>query len=410
MGRGNPMNALQIFYRDLTLKPQGIIVVIAAFLPIIAITAMGPAVPALIKYFAENPEARRLVPAMIGAPGLAMAIFAPFAGLLVDKFGRRRLLLASTLFYGVAGAAPFWLDDLDHIYYSRLALGVAEAGILTTVNTLIGDYWEDKGRKNWLFLQGILGPLISAFFSLIVGYASEMQWNGVFLVYLVAFPIWAAMLVWLFEPKKATASVPISDTVKPAKTPFPVASAVAIVATTFFSSMLYYVFIINGALIFAEVGVDSSAAYGKLIFIPSMFILVGAVLFRLLANKGSGLQIATFLFLLGGGLAAMGLATSVPMMIAALAVQQTAAGMAVPTLIAWAQSKYTFEHRGLGMGLWTTAFFLAQSQSPNMVHALNVYTGSMQGAFLTAGSVGVVAAVLVFIGAVVMRGGGRTAG
>ena len=400
------MNALQTFYRDLTLKPQGIIVVIAAFLPIIAITAMGPAVPALIKYFAEDPEARRLVPAMIGAPGLAMAIFAPFAGLMVDKFGRRRLLLASTLFYGVAGAAPFWLDNLDHIYYSRLALGVAEAGILTTVNTLIGDYWDDKGRKNWLFLQGILGPLISAIFSLIVGYAAEVQWNGVFLVYLVAFPIWAAMLVWLFEPKKdAEASgVPLADAIKPTKTPFPVAAAVAIVATTFFSSMLYYVFIINGALVFAEVGVDSSADYGKLIFIPSMFILVGAVFFRLLANKGSGLQIAAFLFLLGAGLAGMGLATSVPMMIAALVVQQTAAGMAVPTLISWAQSKYTFEHRGLGMGLWTTAFFLAQSQSPNMVHALNAYTGSMQGAFLTAGSVGVVVAVVVFVGSLIVKG------
>ena len=400
------MNALQTFYRDLTLKPQGIIVVIAAFLPIIAITAMGPAVPALIKYFAEDPEARRLVPAMIGAPGLAMAIFAPFAGLMVDKFGRRRLLLASTLFYGVAGAAPFWLDNLDHIYYSRLALGVAEAGILTTVNTLIGDYWDDKGRKNWLFLQGILGPLISAIFSLIVGYAAEVQWNGVFLVYLVAFPIWAAMLVWLFEPKKdAEASgEPLADAIKPTKTPFPVAAAVAIVATTFFSSMLYYVFIINGALVFAEVGVDSSADYGKLIFIPSMFILVGAVFFRLLANKGSGLQIAAFLFLLGAGLAGMGLATSVPMMIAALVVQQTAAGMAVPTLISWAQSKYTFEHRGLGMGLWTTAFFLAQSQSPNMVHALNAYTGSMQGAFLTAGSVGVVVAVVVFVGSLIVRG------
>ena len=402
------MNALQTFYRDLTLKPQGIIVVIAAFLPIIAITAMGPAVPALIKYFAEDPEARRLVPAMIGAPGLAMAIFAPFAGLMVDKFGRRRLLLASTLFYGVAGAAPFWLDNLDHIYYSRLALGVAEAGILTTVNTLIGDYWDDKGRKNWLFLQGILGPLISAIFSLIVGYAAEVQWNGVFLVYLVAFPIWAAMMIWLFEPKKEAAAeptgVPLTDTVKASKSPFPAAAAVTIVATTFFSSMLYYVFIINGALVFAEVGVNSSADYGKLIFIPSLFILAGAVLFRLMANKGSGLQIATFLFLLGAGLAGMGLATSVPTMIAALVVQQTAAGMAVPTLISWAQSKYTFEHRGLGMGLWTTAFFLAQSQSPNMVHALNAYTGSMQGAFLTAGSVGVAVAVLVFGGSLMMRG------
>ena len=408
------MNALQTFYRDLTLKPQGIIVVIAAFLPIIAITAMGPAVPALIKYFAEDPEARRLVPAMIGAPGLAMAIFAPFAGLMVDKFGRRRLLLASTLFYGVAGSAPFWLDNLDHIYYSRLALGVAEAGILTTVNTLIGDYWDDKGRKNWLFLQGLLGPLISAIFSLIVGYAAEVQWNGVFLVYLVAFPIWAAMVIWLFEPKKAEAkeAADAAQSVEAdagPRTPFPVAAAVITVATTFFSSMLYYVFIINGALVFAEVGVDSSADYGKLIFIPSMFILAGAVLFRLLANKGSGIQIGTFLLLLGGGLAGMGLATSVPMMLASLVVQQTAAGMAVPALIAWTQSKYTYQHRGLGMGLWTTAFFLAQSQSPNMVHALNNYTGSMQGAFLTAGSVGAAVAVVILLGAVLMKSGRSSA-
>lgn len=61
------MNAPMNFYRDLPLKPQGIIVVIAAFLPIIAITAMGPAVPALLEYFAANPDARRLASAMIGA-------------------------------------------------------------------------------------------------------------------------------------------------------------------------------------------------------------------------------------------------------------------------------------------------------------------------------------------------------
>ncbi len=385
------MNAVSTFFRELTLKPQGVLIVITAFLPIIAITAMGPAVPALIEYFASNPNARAQVPAMIGAPGLAMAIFAPFAGLFVDKFGRRRLLLASTLFYGVAGSAPFWLDNLDHIYYSRLALGVAEAGILTTVNTLIGDYWDDKGRKNWLFLQGILGPLISGIFSIIVGYASEVQWNGVFLVYLVAFPIWAAMLIWLFEPTKQTpvaaADTPTETT---AKTPFPVTAAAVLVATTFLTSMLYYVFIINGALVFAEVGVTSSAEYGKLIFIPSLFILAGAVLFRLTAHWHSALQIGLFLLLLGGGLAGIGLANNVPMMIAGLIVQQTAAGMAVPTLIAWTQSKYNFEHRGLGMGLWTCAFFLAQSQSPRMVHALNDYTGSMQGAFLTAGCVGAV--------------------
>jgi MFS family permease len=387
------MNAFTRFWRDLTLKPQGIIIVIAAFLPIIAIVAMGPAVPSIIKHFANDPNARGAVPAMIGAPGLAMALIAPFAGWLVDKFGRRQLLLFSTLLYGFAGSAPYWLDNLDQIYYSRLLLGVSEAGILTTVNTLIGDYWDDKGRKNWLFLQGLLGPFISGFVALIVGYTAQLQWNGVFLVYLIAFPIWAAMLVWLFEPKKSKEQEAAILSAAPA-TAFPWAPAALIAAVTLLFSMLYYVFIINGALVFAEVGVTDSRTYAGLLFVPQLFILVGSVVFRVLANRGHSLQLGTALLLLGGGLAGIGLATSVPMMVAALIVQQTGAGMTVPTLISWVQSKFGFEHRGRAMGLWTAAFFLAQSQSPRLVHALDATLGSMQAAFMWAGIAGLVGAIV----------------
>ncbi len=306
------MNRVTQFFRDLTLRPQGMTLVIAAFLPIIAIVAMGPAVPSMIQHFADDPEARAKVPAMIGAPGLAMALLAPFAGLLTDRFGRRPLLLICTGLYGFFGAAPLFLNDLDHIYWSRLLLGVSEAGILTVVNTLIGDYWDDKGRKNWLFLQGLVGPFLAGFVALIVGYATQVQWNGVFFVYLVAFPIWAAMFVWLFEPKRqepaadATPSAPTAA----AKSPFPWASAVLIVTVTFFASLLYYVFIINGALVFKEVGVTEPQRYAALIFVPQLFILAGAGIFRLLANRSHALQLGTFLGLLGLGLGGMGLATS----------------------------------------------------------------------------------------------------
>ena len=106
--------------------------------------------------------------------------------------------------------------------------------------------------------------------------------------------------------------------------------------------------------------------------------------------------IGTFLLLLGAGLAGMGVATTATAMALALVIQQTAAGMTVPSLISWAQTKFNFEHRGLGMGVWTAAFFLAQSQSPRLVHMIDAQTGSMQGAFLIAGLVGLGAAVLMF--------------
>lgn len=389
------MNAIRAYFRELSLKPQGVTIVIAAFLPIIAIVAMGPAVPTMIGHFAQDPEARRDVPAMIGAPGLAMAILAPFAGMLVDRFGRRRLLLLCTAMYGVFGSAPLLLDNLDQIYVSRLLLGVAEAGILTVVNTLIGDYWDDHGRKNWLFLQGLLGPFIAGIVALIVGFASHLQWNGVFYVYLVAFPIWAAMLVWIFEPAKAETAKPAEPS--SAKGPFPWGPAIMMAATTLFASLLYYVFIINGSLAFAEVGVTEPERYASLIFVPQLFILAGAGLFRLLANRNHTLQLGVFFVLMGSGLTGIGLSHTAMAMAAALCVQQTAAGMAVPALVAWAQTKFDFVHRGAGMGLWTSAFFLGQSQSPRLVHVIDTATGSMQGAFLTAGLVGLAAAAVPLV-------------
>lgn len=392
------MNRVVQFFRDLTLRPQGVTIVIAAFLPIIAIVAMGPAVPAMIAHFANDPDARAKVPAMIGAPGLAMAFLAPFAGLLADRFGRRQLLLVCTALYGVFGAAPLFLNDLDHIYTSRLLLGVSEAGILTVVNTLIGDYWDDQGRKNWLFLQGILGPFLAGIVALIVGYATQLQWNGVFFVYLVAFPIWAAMFVWLFEPAKRNDASAVATAPKAApKTIFPYASAAAVVAVTFFTSMLYYVFIINGSLAFEEVGVTDPRRYAELIFIPQLFILVGAVLFKLQSNRSYSFQIAVVLCLLGLGLGGVGLATTPMAMAGALLIQQTAAGMTVPTLAAWTQTKFDFNHRGTGMGLWTAAFFLGQSQSPRLVHMIDVQTGSMQGAFQTAGIVALGGAAIALL-------------
>ncbi|MEO7384356.1 MAG: MFS transporter, partial [Novosphingobium sp.] len=118
------MNAIAGYFRQLTLRPQGITVVIAAFLPIIAIVSMFPVVPTLIAHFASDPDAKVKVPLMVAAPGLAIAILAPFAGYFVDRFGRRTLLLWCTFFYGVFGCAPLVLENLNAIFASRLLLGV----------------------------------------------------------------------------------------------------------------------------------------------------------------------------------------------------------------------------------------------------------------------------------------------
>ncbi|HBT4191180.1 TPA: MFS transporter, partial [Klebsiella variicola] len=76
---------------------QGIIIALTAFLPILAIVSLAPAVPTLIQHFAGVPYVETLVPLMLTAPGLVIAIAGPCTGWLADRFGRRKLLLSATL-------------------------------------------------------------------------------------------------------------------------------------------------------------------------------------------------------------------------------------------------------------------------------------------------------------------------
>ena len=378
---------------------QGLTVIIAGFLPLLAIVSMFPAVPAMIRHFSADPAASWKVPAMVSAPGLSIAIVALFVGVLVDRYGRRPLLLVATLLYGVFGAVPFLLESLDQIYVSRLLLGCTEAVILTVLNTLIADYWDGAGRRNWLTLQGLVGPALSSGMIFFAGNLAAWRWNGIFLLYLVAFPIFLAMLRYMYEPRSHAHAPSAADDAGRATPAALVPTMLLVGGVTLFSSALYYVFIINGGLVWQELGISDPKSIGQITALPTLFILVGAAIFWQMGRMGvsARTQVAAFLAVLGTGLAVIGLASDWRMMVLGTAIQQTGAGMGVPTLIAFAQSRFAPQHRGRGMGVWTACFFFGQFSSPLLVSLVRSAAGTMQAAFLTAGIVGVVGAALVWL-------------
>jgi MFS family permease len=409
------MRSLRGLLRRLTLVPQGVIIVMSGFLPIFAIVSMFPALPSIIDHFHDNPHARELVPLMVSAPGLAIAIMAPFAGILLDKFGRIPLLVWATFLYGFFGIAPFFLDSLPLMFATRLLLGVCEGAIITAVNTLIGDYWEDEGRRDWLFLQGIAGPVLGAGVILIAGPATELRWNGTFLIYAIAFIVFLAMKLFLFEPRKADKAAVTASVAEAGPPPigfppaFPAKPMLLVGTVTLLASALYYFFIISGSLVFRELGITAPSRISELSAVPSLFVILGAVIFRLLGRKSNTVQLGSLFLVLGAGVLGMGLAQTVPVLVASLVVQQIGAGMTVPSLIAWAQTKLPFEHRGRGMGIWTTCFFLGQFSSPWLVARLEQATGSVQSAFAVAGLAGVAIAGFAFYRSMTRRSAARSA-
>lgn len=375
--------------------------ILAGFLPVLAIVSMFPAVGAMIGHFAPtDPNAATKVPSMVTAPGLAIAVTALFMGLLVDRYGRRKLLVVSTFSYGIIGVIPFFLENLDVIYASRLLLGFSEAAILTTVNTLIADYWAEDGRRRWLTLQGMIGPAFSSIMIFFAGTLTAWRWNGIFLLYLLAIPIAISMWRYMYEPESdATVRRNLGMDEDGPTAGFPWKIMIDIAVLTLFSSAIYYVFIVNGSVVWEELGIADPESIGQITALPSLFILAGAGLFWLLGRKGCSfrIQVATFLTLLGAGIAMMGLTSNWQGMVAGMAVQQTGAGMAILTLIAWAQSRLPYAHRGRGMGVWTATFFFGQFTSPLIVSALRGELGSMQAAFLTMGLASIAGAVVFFL-------------
>jgi MFS family permease len=384
--RSNPSHKRKADWR------QGWILVISGFLPVMAIIALAPTLPTLLAHFRDVPNAALMVPLLITAPSACIALFAPGAGAIADRFGRRPLLLWSMAFYGAGGLVPFAIDNFWAVVAGRFVIGIGEAGVLTVVNTLLADYFEEKERHRWLMIQGVVGSVLGTVTIASSGFLAAQGWQWPFLVYAVAIPILLASIAFLFEPESRRKQGGAAQSVS-AGTPFPYRVALLVTGVTVLLSTIYYVQVINFSVLLKDLGVSDPKSIGLSMALPSIGVPLGAIVFKLTTRFGAGFQI--FLVFLGYaiGLGGIGMAPDYKVALAFAFVQQLANGIIVPALIAWAQSKFSFEHRGRGMGWWASSFFVAQFLSPAVVNLMRASVGNLQGAFLAFGLIATACAV-----------------
>ena len=91
-------------------RGQAILLLVGSCLPILGALLIAPVLPDLQKYFEDKgvAAAATLAPVALSAPSLAVGLIAPFAGRIIDRIGRLRLLLWALPLYVVAGTAPCW--------------------------------------------------------------------------------------------------------------------------------------------------------------------------------------------------------------------------------------------------------------------------------------------------------------
>lgn len=137
-------------------------------------------------------------------PAIFVVILSPFAGMLMDKFGKLRFVFPAMVIWTLSGMSGFFFNDIYAILASRAVFGVATAFIMTGASALLGDYYSHGGfnrRENALSLQGFFCAVGGAVFICIAGYVSSYSWRYPFLVYGLGILITLLAFMYLFEPR-----------------------------------------------------------------------------------------------------------------------------------------------------------------------------------------------------------------
>jgi MFS family permease len=356
---------------------QGLALICAAGLPTMAIVSLVPNLPQLFAHFGGVPHAQWLVPMILTLPSLCLALFSPFIGNLIDRGGRRPVLLASLALFTVVGVLPYAMDELALVLVTRFFVGIAEAGILAAQNALMGDYFAGERRQRWLGLLSVISPVLAALFVLAGGGLGAIDWHAPFLLYLVGAP----MLVWAFfsihEPPRTHCAASERDA---GADPFPWAAARSVALVTVGVSILYFVQAVQLGRVFHEHGVASPAAIGLHVTLASAGVVLGGIVFARLVSVPMPTRFALMFACLGIGYVGLGLAPGAGMVLASALVAQFGNGLAIPMLIGWALEKFGAAHRGRGMGIWGSCFFAGTFLSPPLLTEVTRLAGSFLGA------------------------------
>jgi len=357
---------------------QAMLLIVANVLPTMGIVSLIPVLPQLFAQFHAVPHAGFLVPAIITAPSICIALLAPVAGTIADRIGRRKLFLAALFVYALFGCAPLLLDDLHAILATRVCLGITEAIIYTCVNTLMGDYFKGAVRRRWLAWQNAIGSLIATGLIVVGGILGSMSWHGPFAMYALAIPIFLAVFAFTWEPEPQPEVVD-SGAQMDLDAPFPVAAMALVYAVTFFGSIIFFIEPLQLGLVMNAIGRGSPDVIGVVTAGTGFALPFGAYLLGQVKALRVGYLLAVALAFFAGGFWILGHSATLTGVVVGGCLAQFACGITFPLLITWCQSKLHFGVRARGVGLWTSFFFIGQFASTTFVSLVTGWVGGISG-------------------------------
>jgi MFS family permease len=324
---------------------------------------IAPSLPAMQEYFADVENSALLVRLVLTIPALFIAIGGLFAGQLVDSIGRKPLLIASTLIYGLAGGSGLILNSLGTILIGRAILGLSVAGVMTGVTTLIADYYTGQKRANFMGLQAAFMGLGGVVFLSVGGVIADLNWRFPFLIYLSAWVILIAIAITLYEPNlKANNQVSDSSTTRDQ---MPIGVLAMIYGIALFYMVVFYLIPVQLPFYLQNLSNATASAAGLAIATSTLASSIASFRYGFVKERLGYVQIVVIAFAVAAiGYLIIGIAGSYQLVLLGLIIAGLGFGLLMPNLTVWLSSIISESLRGRALGGLTTFFFLGQFLSP----------------------------------------------
>ena len=330
-----------------------------ASLTVMAGATIAPGLPGLLAHFSDHPDAAYLTRLILTIPGLAIAISAPIAGYLADRFGRRVLLQLGVVLYIVAGTGGLWLSDLHLLLISRLLLGVAVGAVMVCSMALLTDHFQGSERDRVMGIQSSAMAAGGIVFIFAGSLLADVSWRAPFLVYL--FPILLFPLIYKFVSK------PPTRLQEPEATDgrFPLRHASLIYAVGFITMLVFYLVPTQLPFLAIELGAESLKYAGFAVVVSQICASIASANYQRLKSHFTNEQILLFSFVcMSVGFFAMSQINSLLGMFLCMPIIGIGLGFNFPNMSIWLMSRVPATMRGRASGGLTTAIFLGQFMSP----------------------------------------------
>lgn len=377
------------------------VIQIASCLSIVGAVMIAPMLPRIAAEFgSSSPHAAELVPLIASIPSLAILLFAPIAGLLADRFGRKRMLIAGCLVYALVGFLPAILSDLKSILLARLIFGCGEATIMTCCATLIADYWPIQQRAKYLNRQVVTNGVAGALFFTVGGIVGETSWRSPFYLYMLPFFFIPIIAKVLWEPPRRT-EVEIDQETFPRREV--IRTALSSWFTIFFGMVALFIVPIMTPGILVAIGVTSSSLIGVSTGLELLIGVFGTLSWPYFRKRLGIAGVNTMsLLLVAVGLVILAHAPNYSTVLVAVAVHGFGGGFIVANTMLPLLHKLPVKYRARGLGVYSSFLYLGQFTTPLIIMGI---AQRFEGARGIGAAIDVWAGIIAVLG--VLWGAGR---